>query len=110
MFIGLDYFIDLINDGIGVGRFGCAVLVPDGVEDCLREGQGQAAALVGQAKGDVLLKVLEEGSSISLGQCRGPISQIQIGIISLPEQYIYQFRTIRQEPRMCTIGIILQVR
>ena len=62
MFIGLDYFIDLINDGIGVGRFGCAVLVPDGVEDCLREGQGQAAALVGQAKGDVLLKVLEEGS------------------------------------------------
>ena len=62
MFIGLDYFIDLINDGIGVGRFGCAVLVPDGVEDCLREGQGLAAALVGQAQGDVLLKVLEEGS------------------------------------------------
>ena len=62
MFIGLDYFIDLINDGIGVGGFGCSVLVPDGIEDCLREGQGLAAALVGQAKGDVLLKVLEEGS------------------------------------------------
>ena len=60
MFIGLDYFIDLINDGIGVGGFGCSVLVPDGIEDCLREGQGLAAALVGQAKGDVLLKVLEE--------------------------------------------------
>ena len=64
MFIGLDYFIDLINDGIGVGGFGCSVLVPDGIEDCLREGQGLAAALVGQAKGDVLLKVLEEGSSL----------------------------------------------
>ena len=60
MLVGLDYFIDLINDGIGVGRFGCAVLVPDGVEDCLREGQGQSAAVGGQAKGDVLLKVLEE--------------------------------------------------
>ena len=74
MFIGLDYFIDLINDGIGVGGFGCSVLVPDGIEDCLREGQGQAAALVGQAKGDVLLKVLEEGSPVIVGQCRGPIS------------------------------------
>ena len=60
MFIGLDYFIDLINDGIGVCRFGCAVLVPDGVKDCLREGQGLAGAVGGQAKGDVLLKVLEE--------------------------------------------------
>ena len=62
MFIGLDYFIDLINDGIGVCRFGCAVAVPDGVEDCLREGQGQAGAVGGQAKGDVVTEVLEEGS------------------------------------------------
>ena len=66
MFIGLDYFIDLINDGIGVGRFGCAVGVPDGVKDCLREGQGQmvgvVCGLLSQAKGDVLAEVLEEGS------------------------------------------------
>ena len=100
MFIGLDYFIDLINDGIGVGRFGCAVLVPDGVEDCLREGQGQAAALVGQAKGDVLLKVLEEGSSlVSIGKDVGgvPIGQINVCTCSLTELQIYQVRTIYDE-------------
>ena len=58
MFIGLDYFIDLINDGIGVGGFGCTVLVPDGIEDCLREGKGLAAAVGGQANGDVVTEVL----------------------------------------------------
>ena len=73
MFIGLDYFIDLINDGIGVGRFGSAVLVPDGVKDCLREGQGQASAVGGQAKGDVIFEVLEEGSPFVR---RVPILQI----------------------------------
>ena len=70
MFIGLDYFIDLINDGIGVGGFGCSVLVPDGIEDCLREGQGLAAGVANrlrsQPQGDVRAEVLEELVKVGL--------------------------------------------
>ena len=76
MFIGLDYFIDLINDGIGVGGFGCSVLVPDGIEDCLREGQGLAAAVIAQPQGDVVTEVHKELLKVGLA-CRAFLNQVR---------------------------------